>query len=69
MNYDIEEEIGCFSSGGYSQEKRLNIISWNEKEPKIDIRIWSGDKPLKGICMTRSEAEALNKLLSDYLES
>ncbi|MBE0687076.1 MAG: hypothetical protein IH585_13890, partial [Anaerolineaceae bacterium] len=42
-----------------------NLVSWNDREPKYDIREWSPDGTTmgKGVTLTAQELEALRKLL------
>lgn len=51
----------------------INIISWNNKEDKLDIRRWEDTgkekRPLKGISLTRSEAEAVYDELTEVLKN
>ena len=44
-----------------------NLISWNDHEPKYDIRDWSpdGSKMGKGISMTKEDLIALKGILDD----
>ena len=46
--------------------KEVNIVSWNEKEPKVDIREWNEDhtQMKKGITLTFEEAEAVADALN-----
>ncbi|EKC57675.1 Uncharacterized conserved protein UCP037246 [human gut metagenome] len=48
-------------------ERQLNLISWNDHEPKYDIRDWSpdGSKMGKGISMTKEDLIALKGILDD----
>jgi len=40
-------------------DKELNLISWNEREPKYDIREWSPDHEKMGKGVTLSEEEIM----------
>ncbi len=62
IKYEIIKEIAVLSEGSKGWRKELNLISWNDREPKYDIREWSPDheKMGKGITLT---AEELRKLL------
>ncbi|MBO5518874.1 MAG: hypothetical protein J5945_01830, partial [Candidatus Methanomethylophilus sp.] len=44
----------------------INIISWNGREPKYDIREWAPDRAKmgKGITISKEEAEILKKALN-----
>jgi hypothetical protein len=50
--------------------KELNLISWNDREPKNDIREWSpdGEQMGKGITLTKEELSALKGLLQSNTE-
>ena len=72
---DIVESYGVFAKG-YSQgakswNKEINLVSWNRRPAKIDIRSWQNDheKCGKGITLTWEEAEELVKHLSKVLKS
>ena len=67
LKYEITEHIGVLSSNDKGWSKELNLVSWNEREPKYDLRDWSSDhtKMSKGITLTREELEALKQLLED----
>ena len=65
FKYEITAQIGTLSErSGWTKE--LNLISWNEREPKYDIRDWSPDKAKmgKGVTLTMEEAKALRDLLN-----
>lgn len=69
INYEIIEELGILSSTASGWQKELNFISWNEGEPKYDIRMWSPDHQRmgKGISLSYAEAQALLKILKNML--
>ena len=62
---------GMNSRGNRSWHKEINLISWNGRPAKIDIRNWQKDhtKCGKGIAITREEAEELVKLLGKILKN
>ncbi|BDR58152.1 YdbC family protein [Xylocopilactobacillus apicola] len=45
--------------------KEINLVSWNEAEPKYDLRSWSPDHQKMGKGVTLSEEEFLNLLTID----
>ena len=47
--------------------RRLYIISWNDKEPKYDLRDWSEnhEKLGKGITLSKEEASRLKEILNN----
>jgi hypothetical protein len=66
IKYEIVEKIGVLSRSSSGWGKELNLISWNDREPKYDLRDWSGDgeKMGKGVSMSREELSALKELLN-----
>ncbi|MDO5853633.1 MAG: YdbC family protein [Thermoplasmata archaeon] len=64
--YDIVEKIAVLSESSKGWTKELNLISWNERDPKYDIREWSPDheKMGKGITLSEEEAAVLKKALA-----
>ena len=71
IQYEIKKEIAVLSTSDSGYTKEINLISWNGKEPKYDIRSFSPDREKcgKGITLTEAEAksllEALKKLMND----
>jgi len=66
---EIIESYGVFSEGVKFWNKEINLVSWNGRPAKLDIRNWQRDhkKCGKGITLTRKEAEDLVRLLSEIL--
>lgn len=66
FKYEIKEEIAVLSENSKGWKKELNLISWNDGEPKYDIREWSPghEKMGKGITFTKEEAKQLYIALS-----
>jgi len=66
----IIESYGIFSQGIRFWNKEVNLVSWNRRQAKLDIRNWQRDhkKCGKGIAITREEAENLVKLLNEILK-
>ncbi len=67
FKYEITESIGVLSEGNNGWQRELNMVSWNEREPKFDIRDWSPDhaKMGKGISLTADELAILKDVLAD----
>ncbi len=65
IKYEVVERIGILSETSKGWAKELNLISWNDREPKFDIREWApdGEKMGKGITLSREEMAALKKIL------
>ncbi len=66
FKYEIVENVGVISSNSRGWNKELNFISWNDRDPKFDIRDWAEDhsKMGKGISLTKEELIALRDLLN-----
>ena len=43
IKYEIIKKIGALSKSASGWAKEVNLISWNDREPKYDIRDWSAD--------------------------
>ena len=67
----IIKSYGIFSKEKKFWNKEVNLISWNGRPAKLDIRNWQRDhaKCGKGIALTREEAEELVKLLNEILKA
>ena len=66
IKYEIVKKIGVLSKAGSGWAKELNLISWNDREAKYDIRDWSadGEKMGKGVTLSKDEMLALKELLN-----
>lgn len=67
LKYEITKHIGVISGNDKGWSKELNMVSWNDREPKYDLRDWSADhtKMSKGVTLTKEEVETLKQLLAD----
>ena len=67
FKYEITERIAVLSTNTSGWERQLNMVSWNGKEPKYDLRDWApdGSKMCKGISMTREELVTLKGILEE----
>lgn len=68
LEYKIIKTL-CVISEHNNWTKELNIVSWNHREPKFDIREWNSDhtKMSKGIIFTDKEAEILYMALHNEI--
>ncbi len=66
IKYEIVKELGILAEGRNGWTKELNLVSWNDREPKYDLREWAPDheKMAKGITLSHEEAAELKKLLN-----
>ncbi len=67
IKYEIVEHLGVLSETDKGWKKELNLVSWNEREPKYDLRDWNEthEKMGKGITLSKEEAQNLMKILKD----
>jgi hypothetical protein len=66
IKYEIVKKIGVLSTSASGWTKEVNLISWNDREPKYDVRDWSADheKMGKGATLSTEELSALKELLN-----
>lgn len=66
IKYDIVEQVGTISENNTGWTKELNLISWNDRAPKFDLRDWSPghEKMGKGITLSTEELKSLKELLN-----
>lgn len=65
FKYEIIERLGVVSQskGGWTRE--LNIVSFNDKDPRYDLRDWAPDRGSmsKGFTFSKEELLVLKDLL------
>ena len=66
IKFEIEKEIGKISESSKGWTKELNLISWNGKEAKYDLRDWAPEheKMGKGITLNKDELKVLKDLVN-----
>lgn len=67
IKFEITKTLGILSQGSKGWQKEINLVSWNDRKPKIDIRDWGPDhqKMGKGITLNSDELKQLKELLED----
>lgn len=67
VKYEIEKEVGVISETSKGWRKELNLISWNGREAKYDLRDWAPEheKMGKGITLTLDELRQLKSILNE----
>lgn len=65
FKFAIVKELGVLSENKTGWTREVNMVSWNDAEPKLDIRDWSPDheKMGKGISLNADEVEKLKSIL------
>ena len=66
IKFEIKETVGVIAESAKGWKKELNLISWNGKEAKYDLREWAPDheKMGKGVTLSNDELKALKELLN-----
>lgn len=67
IKYEIIKHIAVLAEGSKGWQKELNLISWNDKEPKYDIREWAPEhaKMGKGVTLSKDEMIKLKEVLDN----
>lgn len=67
VKFEIQQTIACLSEERNGWVKEMNLVSWNGKDAKYDIRSWSADhtKMGKGVTLTKEELFALKSVLNE----
>lgn len=66
IKYEIIKHVGVLSEGAKGWTKEINLISWNDREPKFDIREWAPEhaKMGKGVTLSGEELIKLKEILN-----
>lgn len=66
IKYEIKESFGTLTESSKGWKKELRSISWNDREPKYDIREWAPDdeKMGKGVTLSKEELVKLKEILN-----
>ena len=67
FKYEIVQELGVISTNASGWTRELNLISWNDRPAKFDIRDWSPDheKMGKGLTLSDEDIMSLKEILKD----
>lgn len=65
IKFEMTKHIAILSESPKGWRKELNLISWNGREPKYDLRDWAPDheKMGKGVTLSNEEFEKLKEVL------
>ena len=72
INYEVHEECGELTARKNGDVVKLRYLSWNGRDPKYDLRLWSTDddgneKCGKGIGLTGEELEELYEVIGKLI--
>ncbi len=67
IKYEVVKHIGVLSEGNNGWKKEVNLVSWNDRPAKYDIRDWdeNHEKMGKGITLSENEMQNLIDLLNN----
>ncbi len=67
FSYEIVRNVGILSTNKSGWNREVNVVRWNNGNPKIDIRDWAPDhsKMGKGCSMTAEEVSILKEILEE----
>ena len=67
IKYEIPKKIGVLSESALGCTKELNLISWNDKDPKYDLHDWAPghEKMGKGIILSVEELLPFKEQLNE----
>lgn len=61
LSFEIKEHIALLGTNSRGWTKELNLVSWNDRDPKYDIREWdeNHEKMGKGVTLSKEEFKEL----------
>jgi hypothetical protein len=67
IKHEIIKPLGVLSENAKGWKKELNLVSWNDREPKYDIRDWAPEyeKIRKGVTLRKEELMRLKDILNE----
>lgn len=67
IKYEVIETIAVLSESPKGWTKELNLVSWNGRDPKYDLRDWAPDKAKmgKGVTLTKEDLTSLKTALNE----
>ncbi|GAA0062607.1 MULTISPECIES: YdbC family protein [Clostridium] len=67
IKFEIKDKLGVISESPKGWTKELNLISWNGKQAKYDLRDWAPEheKMGKGITLSVEELKSLKEILNN----
>ena len=71
IKYEIVQEICVLSESARGWTKELNLVSWNDLEPKFDIREWAPEHSRmgKGVTLSKEEMQMILDTMANFDEN
>ena len=66
FKFDIKNTLGIISESAKGWKREVNVMTWNNKKAKIDIREWDEkhEQMGKGITLSKEELKQLKDILN-----
>ena len=67
FRFSIVRHVGVLAEGTKGWKKEVNLVSWNDRPPKLDLREWDANhvKMTRGVTLNAEESNILRELISD----
>ena len=67
FKFDIKKTLGTISESAKGWKREVNVMTWNNKKAKIDIREWDEkhEQMSKGITLGKEELKQLKDILNE----
>lgn len=68
VTHEVARHLGVVSTSAQGWTREVNLVSWNNRPARLDIRDWSPDhtRMSRGVALNGAEVLSLKKLLSDF---
>jgi len=66
FKFDIKKNLGTISESSKGWKREVNVMTWNNKKAKVDIREWDEkhEQMGKGITLNKEELKQLRDILA-----
>ena len=66
FKFDIKTTLGTISENSKGWKREVNVMTWNNKKAKVDIREWDEkhEQMGKGITLNKEELKQLKDILN-----
>ena len=67
ISFEVLDKFGVLSESSTGWTKELRLVSWNNKEPRYELREWSpGDRKCsRGVTLSLTEIRTLQEILME----
>ena len=68
VTFEILDHVGSLSTSSSGWQREVNIVAWNGKQARLDIRDWNPEhnKMSRGIGLNGIEVENLTAILQNF---